>query len=153
MIVFNLGCSHGHSFEGWFASAADYETQHSRGLVACPLCGDVHVEKGLSAPRLNLGHAETEDASRTSGSAERSQQHAYLGSHHQVLQQFKAFLLANTDNVGPAFAETARRIHYGEEAHRNIRGRVSVAEADELRDEGIDTMQLPADMILDEGLQ
>jgi hypothetical protein len=44
-------------------------------------------------------------------------------------------------------------MHYGEEAHRNIRGRVSREEADELREEGIDTMSLPGGIVMDEGVQ
>ena len=70
-----------------------------------------------------------------------------------MLQQFKSFVRANTENVGTAFAETARKMHYGEESHRNIRGRVSRDEAISLREEGIETMQLPPGMLLDEGVQ
>ncbi|HEX7740987.1 MAG TPA: DUF1178 family protein, partial [Sphingobium sp.] len=44
MIVFDLKCSdHGHVFEAWFGSTADYEDQGARGLIACPLCGDTNV--------------------------------------------------------------------------------------------------------------
>jgi hypothetical protein len=147
MIVFNLACSHGHAFEGWFSSVEDFEKQQNYGLVACPLCGDAHVEKGLSAPRLNLGHAPA--AAPESAGARK----AYLGTHQQILQHFKSFLLANTENVGGAFAETARRIHYGEESHRNIRGRVTGEQADELREEGIETMTIPGELLLDESIQ
>lgn len=56
MKVLNLQCSHGHAFEGWFASHEDFESQRERGLVSCPLCNDAQVTKMPSAPRLNLGH-------------------------------------------------------------------------------------------------
>ena len=55
MKVLNLQCSHGHGFEGWFASNEAFETQLAGGLVECPLCGGKEIEKRLSAPRLNLG--------------------------------------------------------------------------------------------------
>ena len=58
MKVLNLQCSHSHSFEGWFASENDFQSQLARGLVECPLCGDTHVSKMLTAPRLNLGAAQ-----------------------------------------------------------------------------------------------
>ena len=53
MIVFDLKCaSHGHVFEAWFGSSADYEDQRARGLVACPICGDDEVTKAVMAPAV-----------------------------------------------------------------------------------------------------
>ena len=52
--VLDLQCGQHHVFEGWFGSEDDFQSQLSRGLVTCPMCGDVHVTKKLSAPRLNL---------------------------------------------------------------------------------------------------
>lgn len=78
---------------------------------------------------------------------------AIPGLQQHMLRQFKKFVLANTENVGTAFAETARRMHYGEEYLRSIRGQVSVDDAIALQDEGIDTMQLPPGAMMDEGLQ
>jgi hypothetical protein len=46
------------------------------------------------------------------------------------------------ENVGRAFAEEARKIHY-EEAPRGIRGQATPEEAESLRDEGIDFLSLP----------
>ena len=54
MKVLNLQCAHQHEFEGWFGSEDDYTSQLERGLLSCPMCGDVHIAKKLSAPRLNL---------------------------------------------------------------------------------------------------
>ena len=67
MKVLDLQCAHGHGFEGWFASDADFTEQCARQQVQCPLCGDAAVTKKLSAPRLNLGagrerHAPDEGA-------------------------------------------------------------------------------------------
>ena len=52
-------------------------------------------------------------------------------------------LVADTENVGRAFAEEARKIHYEEAPKRGIRGQATPEEAEELRDEGIDFMSLP----------
>jgi hypothetical protein len=54
MKVLDLQCAQHHVFEGWFGSEDDYQSQLTRGLVSCPMCGDSHVTKKLSAPRLNL---------------------------------------------------------------------------------------------------
>ena len=58
MKVLDLQCQHGHVFEGWFGSEDDFQSQKQRGLVQCPLCADIHIDKRLSAPRLNLGARE-----------------------------------------------------------------------------------------------
>jgi hypothetical protein len=150
MIVFNLICPDEHTFEGWFASSDAFEHQRSSGLVTCPLCGDANIRKALNAPRLNLGGDSSANLP-AAGPAEGTQ--AYLGSQHMLLQQFKQFILANTENVGAEFAERARRMHYGEEAHRNIRGKVSADEAAALREEGISSVALPAELLMDENVQ
>jgi hypothetical protein len=58
MKVLDLACSHGHSFEGWFGSEDDFQSQLTRGLVQCPICDDAKITKKLSAPRLNLSGAK-----------------------------------------------------------------------------------------------
>ena len=52
MIAFDLNCSNGHQFEGWFASSGDFEGQQSRGLVVCPQCGSAQVVKAPMAPAV-----------------------------------------------------------------------------------------------------
>ena len=49
MIVFELICTGKHRFEGWFASAEDFDAQKARGLLSCPSCGNAQVEKLLTA--------------------------------------------------------------------------------------------------------
>ncbi|AMS32434.1 hypothetical protein AEM42_08655 [Betaproteobacteria bacterium UKL13-2] len=162
MIVFNLSCSLHHHFDGWFRSADDFDTQLSKGLVECPLCGDREISKLLSAPRINVGalNARAESTEMRSPTG-----HVAAGEHEVVdaatvpglqahmLQQFKQFVLANTENVGPDFAETARKMHYGEIEQRNIRGRISHEESQALREEGIETVGLPPGIVLDDSLQ
>ena len=55
MKVLNLQCAGMHTFEGWFGSEDDYQSQRQRNLVACPLCANTEVRKLPSAPRLNFG--------------------------------------------------------------------------------------------------
>lgn len=154
MIVFNLTCSQEHQFDGWFRSAGDFDHQSASGLVECPICNDHAITKRLSAPRINTGAAEIHvPADKSAGKQEVMAATTMPGLQEHMLQQFKAFVRANTENVGREFAETARKIHYGESSHRNIRGRVSVEEAIALHDEGIETISLPPGIMLDEGVQ
>ncbi len=46
MIHYSLVCDKSHKFDGWFASAAAYDGQKSRGLVTCPICLTQHRRQG-----------------------------------------------------------------------------------------------------------
>jgi hypothetical protein len=167
MKVLDLQCALGHSFEGWFGSQADYDTQRARGQVTCPVCNDSDITKMLSAPRLNLGHSAAPEpktgqgaplagAANAAGSALKSTADASSSAPAmpdvppEALQQLQAAMvkmvrhvMANTEDVGPQFAEEARKIHYGEREERNIRGQATREETEALLDEGIDVMALP----------
>jgi hypothetical protein len=122
-------------------------------LVECPVCGDKHVEKKLSAPRINTGAAAPRAADAPAESREMMAASMIPGLQEYMLKRFKEYVLAHSENVGEDFAETARRMHYGEEAKRSIRGKVSSEESEALREEGIETVILPPGLMLDEGLQ
>ena len=138
MKVLNLQCAHGHGFEGWFGSEDEFQDQLGRGLVECPLCGDVQVAKMPSAPRLNLGAAAPvaeAPKQQVMNAPDARMQAAWL--------QMVRHVLANTEDVGEKFAEEARKIHYGETEDRNIRGQASREETESLLEEGIAVLPLP----------
>jgi hypothetical protein len=143
MKVLNLQCSHHHTFEGWFASEDEFQSQLSRGLVECPLCGDNGITKMLSAPRLNLGAPQPEGPRQDVVSMpDSSVQAAWMKMVRHVM--------AHTDDVGERFAEEARRIHYGETEERGIRGQASREETEALIEEGIGVLPLPIPKALKE---
>jgi hypothetical protein len=65
----------------------------------------------------------------------------------QKLANAQSEMLKASDWVGREFAETARAIHYGEEADRLIHGETSRDEAEALADEGIAVAALPFPVI------
>ncbi|MEY2683302.1 MAG: hypothetical protein RJA09_446 [Pseudomonadota bacterium] len=152
MKVLDLGCTQGHTFEGWFGSETDFQNQLGRGLVTCPVCGDAVVSKRLSAPRLNLGapvpQSEPAPAAAASSTAPTTDQPAMA----QALKALRAWV-QKTEDVGPRFAEEARRMHHGEAPTREIRGQATLADAAALVEEGIPVMPLPDVPALKETLQ
>jgi hypothetical protein len=144
MKVLDLQCPDGHRFEGWFASADDFESQLTRKLVECPMCGATDVSRVPSAPRLNLSSAT--EASATPASQQAAQ---WQGRALRVLRE----VFEKTENVGDRFAEEARRMHYNEAPSRNIRGVASAEDAQALVEEGIDVMPLPVPAALKGSLQ
>ena len=138
LIVFNLGCAALHRFEGWFASADDFESQRARGLLACPMCGSPEVTKQLSAPRLNLSaSAEAPPPAVTSKDV------AVIDPEQRHLRELIRRVIESTEDVGQNFSEEARRIHYKEAPVRAIRGVASQEQAQSLAEEGIAVAQLP----------
>ncbi len=142
MKVLDLQCTADHVFEGWFASEDDFQGQLQRGLVECPVCGDTHITKKLSAPRLNLG-ASQPVAAPVADAGRRDVTNAPGAALQAAWMQAVRHVLANTEDVGERFAEEARRIHYGETEERGIRGQASREETLELLEEGIGVMPLP----------
>jgi hypothetical protein len=61
----------------------------------------------------------------------------------EMIKALHAHVAANSEHVGPRFAEEARKIHYGEAEGRSIHGQASLDEARALIDEGIDVAPLP----------
>jgi len=172
MLVLNLACETGHSFEGWFASSTDFESQQQRGLLSCPLCNSANVRRMPSAPRLNLSHASTPPTpstppsrptasvssvsatpARPSSSADDEAVPAIAIELQKQVMQAVRTLIAKTEDVGDRFADEARRIHYGEAKERGIRGHATPDEARELADEGIDIVALPVPDALKDPLQ
>ena len=179
MKVLNLQCGQRHSFEGWFGSEDDFQSQNSRGLIECPMCADKAVVKMPSAPRLNFGgHRAPAEPVTENSSSGADDSGAKLGENASQepntglavvaptaeptspsVEQQAAFLsavrhvLANTEDVGKRFANQARAMHYGDMEPRSIRGQATPREAMELADEGIDVMALPMPAALKETLQ
>lgn len=136
MKVFNLCCDQEHAFEGWFASAQDFDDQLANHLLECPLCGSQTIVKTLSAPRLNLGavepKGEMQSVAMPNDAAMRS---ALIGMARTIA--------AGSEDVGERFPDEARAIHYDEAPKRSIRGLASRDDAQELAEEGIEVMPLP----------
>jgi hypothetical protein len=165
MKVLDLQCRHGHVFEGWFGSEDDFQSQRERGLVQCPMCADSHIEKRLSAPRLNLGATAPAAApANATGGALASRQDGGEGRSAietsvlpPALQaawlELARKIVAQTEDVGDRFAQEARRMHHGEVQERAIRGHATPDEAVQLLEEGIAVMPLPLPPAAKETLQ
>jgi len=128
MIRFALRCVSRHEFEAWFRNGEGYEAQQAAGEIACPECGDTHVEKALMAPSIG----RSRDMAPVSPAQLRS-----------ALVELRRQVESHCDYVGPQFAEEARRIHYGESDQRGIYGEATENESRELAEEGIKFGRVP----------
>lgn len=138
VIVFDLSCPNQHRFEGWFASNDDFERQLKHKLICCPFCGNAGVSRLPSVSRVKTGASERAPR-RAPGLG--PQHYANVGT--EVLTRLVEHIVENTEDVGPAFPEEARKIHYREVPERRIRGTASREEVESLKDEGIEVVALP----------
>ena len=132
MILYALGCEHGHEFEGWFGASTDYDDQASRGLLECPVCASKSVTKQIMAPSVV-------------GAKKRDAQPA--GQKRQMMMEAMAEVRRhvedNFDYVGDSFAREARDIHEGRSEQRGIYGEASQAEVKGLVEDGVPVAPLP----------
>jgi hypothetical protein len=160
MIHYQLQCSAGHGFDGWFRDSAGFDEQATLGLLECPVCGDTAVNRALMTPAvpkkgraarkkdvLPAPVAATQPASAPAlPPGERPVAVAGEGMPDHVramLQRLRSEVERNCDYVGHGFAEEARRMHYGEADRRSIYGETTSDEAESLADEGIEIARIP----------
>jgi hypothetical protein len=145
MIVFDLLCSSGHPFEGWFGSAADFSSQKERHLVACPTCGSSKVKRVPSATRSNLGAEAPKPPSKPAQPARTPDMEGKdpFAIAQMLYSRMLDDLLTKSEDVGKKFPAEARKIFYREAPQRSIRGQASQQEHDDLVDEGIPVARLP----------
>jgi hypothetical protein len=145
MIVFDLACTLGHRFEGWFGSSGDFEDQRARGLLVCPNCGSGEISKAPMAPAVPAkGNSKP-----ASAPAAATQQLANTPMPPEMqkalaaLAKAQAEALKNSTWVGDKFAEETRKMHYGEREEAPIHGQASLAEAKAMIEEGLPVAPLP----------
>jgi hypothetical protein len=139
MIAYDLQCSQGHAFEGWFEDSAAFDQQNEQGLVTCPVCDDSRITKIPS--RFAIKGAKT----AVPAAADSRVDMQALG------RQIVDYVESNFDNVGPDFAEEALKMHYGVNAPRNIRGVSTPQEEATLKAEGIHFFKFPMPVKAEDG--
>lgn len=147
MIVFDLLCGQGHRFEGWFSSAEDFDSQKSRGLVACPACASTGIQRMPSATRFNMGAEAPKPAKPQQKPDQAGKTPDMEGKDPFAIAQMLYSRMLDealkAEDVGAEFPSEARRIFYSQAPGRAIRGQATKEEHDELIDEGIPVARLP----------
>lgn len=129
MIVFDLKCSSGHRFEGWFDDSQDYETQKQKGFLTCPVCNDSGISKAPSAFAIK--------------SSSPRQPVAEVDALAAVGKKICEYVEKNFDDVGADFAKEALKMRFGVTEQRNIRGQSTREEEKMLEKEGVPFIKIP----------
>jgi hypothetical protein len=139
MIAFDLCCSTGHSFEGWFEDSNSFEIQMHQGFISCPVCGDTDVRKILSPVAIRKKAASGAEY----GGIEPLSIEQQIETLEKIGREIRTYIEKNFEDVGTDFAKEALKMHYGVSDPRGIRGVSSESDDDMLRKEGITFFKLP----------
>ena len=140
-------CSGENNFDGWFKSIEAYENQKHQGLINCPICGSDKVVKALTTPSLKTNVSQTSQDQnnnfRSSTSKINSITTENLDNITTLLRTLKKEVQKNSSFVGNKFVSQVRSMKEGKIKEKPIHGHGTNKEIQELRDEGIDVLNIP----------
>lgn len=138
MIAFDLECSMGHSFEGWFNNIESFEEQKAKKLVSCPYCNGTNVRRVLSPVAVK------------SSSHKKGAKDMMPIDYQKLAKEVVNYINKNFEDVGSDFAKEALKMHYAVTEKRNIKGSATEEEEKLLKDEGIEFFKVPTPKVDDD---
>ena len=140
MVVYDLICKKKHKFEGWFPSAEGYEKQAEGKQISCPTCGTTQIVKLLHACAIHTKKEVKKDSPRSKKAPEVRLSETEA---KEVLLRLNHYVRENFEDVGPRFAEEARKMVSGQEDKKSIYGTVTPEERKGLDEDEVPYAVLP----------
>ncbi|MDC0093050.1 DUF1178 family protein [Alphaproteobacteria bacterium] len=138
----SLCCVEQNNFDGWFQNIETFEKQMNLGLISCPICGDENIEKLLTTPSLK----KIQNTNNTNNK-EKIYKDAFGNQKAEkittILRSIKKQMKKNSTFVGDEFVKKARSMNEGLIEEKSIYGHGTKEEIEELRDEGVDVINMP----------
>jgi len=131
MIAFDLQCSRGHIFEGWFQNNQSFEKQNRKKLVSCPFCSNTKIKRIISPVATKIS------------SREEPGKEAITIDYGRLAKEVVEYVHKNFDDVGHDFTKEALKMHYGVTEKRNIRGSATPGDEKVLKEEKIEFFKIP----------
>ena len=133
MIKYLLNCKNCRlEFESWFASSKEFDKLKNLNLLNCQQCNSQKIEKSLMRPNLANSNFKNNKSLKN------------IKNVKKKLREYQKFIKENFEYVGENFAYEARSIHYNKNKNKkNIYGKASIEDVKELKEEGIETSNIP----------
>ncbi|MFC1533342.1 DUF1178 family protein [Thermodesulfobacteriota bacterium] len=131
MIAFDLKCSKGHIFEGWFDNLQSFGEQDANNMISCPHCNDTDIKKVLSPIVVKTSSAH--DMERGVSPID----------YRKLAKEIVDYVHEEFEDLGTEFTKEALKIHYGVTKERNIRGSATENEEKLLKEEGVQFFKIP----------
>ena len=133
MIKYNLKCKHKHEFESWFLDSKEFEKLKSKKMIECIFCKTKSIEKSIMAPSI-LSQEQKQKNQKTI---------KYVEKIQKDLLKMQNFVEKNFEYVGNNFPREVRNIYYDKRKNKNIYGKATPEETQELEEEGIELTAIP----------
>ena len=135
-------CSEQSDFDGWFQNIEAFEKQMNLGLINCPICGSENILKSLTAPSLKKiqnsnKRISIEEIEKNTFGYEK------FKDITTILRSITKEIKENSTFVGDDFVNQARSMNKGKIEEKSIYGHGTKQEIEELKDEGIDVINIP----------
>ena len=137
-------CSDEKEFEGWFKNIDAYESQKQQRLINCPICGSDKVEKLLTTPSLKTNKNKmSDDKDKKYKNNESLSVNVNSDNISTLLRTLKKEVQKKSTFVGNEFVSQVRSMKKGKIKEKAIHGHGTNKEIKELRDEGIEVINIP----------
>ena len=141
-------CLEKNDFDGWFQSIEAYENQKLQRLINCPICGSDEVVKSLTTPNLKINKNKISVDIDKKHKNFKNQKSKFLANETSenistLLRTLKNEIKKNSTYVGDEFVSQVRSMKEGKIKEKPIHGHGKNKEIQELRDEGIDLVNIP----------
>ena len=141
-------CSGENEFDGWFKSIEVYENQKKQGLINCPICGSDKVLKSLATPNFKSSKIKNSEDIRDKINTNAPTVDNLLVNKNSknistILRTIKKEIEKNSTFVGDKFVSQVKSMRDGKIKEKPIHGHGTNKEIQELRNEGIDVVNVP----------
>ena len=152
MIKYKLNCKSEYcleknDFDAWFQSIEAYENQKLQGLINCPICGSDKIVKSLTTPSLKTNNNQTSGDKDKLHKAPKNNEKFLANKNSDnistLLRTLKKEVQKNSTFVGHEFVSQIRSMKDGKIKEKPIHGHGTDKEIKDLRDEGIDVINIP----------
>ena len=133
MIKYNLKCKNKHEFESWFLDSKEFEKLKLKKMIECSFCGTKSIDKTIMSPNIGIKELE-EKGFKASNKLEKVR---------SDLLKMRNFIEKNFEYVGTNFPREVRNIYYDKRKNKNIYGKATQEESEQLKDEGIELTAVP----------
>ena len=134
MIKYNLKCKNKHEFESWFSDSREFDRLKNKNLIECIFCKSKKVEKSIMSPRVASSKLQNKQNQISS---------LEMKNFKKDLLKLRKFVEKNFEYVEHNFANRIREVYYDKKNNKNIYGNTTEEEKEELKEEGIDLVNIP----------
>jgi hypothetical protein len=148
-ILYQLRCENQHQFEGWFPSIAQFESQKKQGLLRCPMCGIMDVDRDIMSPRLGKNKNKKSNKPKQSQRLKQLQREVQstnemmMGTRvKDMMRTVRDIIKRECEFVGDRFVEEVRKYEQGDRNDK-FYGTPTKQQTQQLMDEGVDLFVIP----------